>query len=116
MKQREGGIVVGQTDLITADDEESTDGREDDANYEKRRKDRLWCQNRLPGLQPLLLERGIYADWSARGSGARTGNTYLQVASNYPSPFLAFLLQIAGSSSYDEREPWWVGVEVEVDY
>jgi len=48
------------TDLIAADDEESTDGRKDDTDNEEGRKDRLGCQNRLPSLQPLLFESGIY--------------------------------------------------------
>jgi hypothetical protein len=48
------------TDLIAADDEESTDGRKDDTDDEKSRKDGLGCQNRLPSLQPLLFESGIY--------------------------------------------------------
>src|SRR6266403_2498946 len=69
-------LVVGKTDLMTADDEESTNGREEDANNEKCRKDRPWCQNRLPGLQPLLFECGIYASVSKSmrwGPERRTG-------------------------------------------
>jgi hypothetical protein len=48
------------TDLIAADDEESTDGRKDDTDDEESRKDGLGCQNGLPSLQPLLFESGIY--------------------------------------------------------
>ena len=51
--------------LIAANDEESADGRKDNTNDEERWKDCLWCQNRLPGLQPLLFERSIYGIWSA---------------------------------------------------
>jgi len=56
-----------ETDLIAADDEESTDGSKYDTNDEERRKDRLWRQNGLPCLQSLLFERGIYAKRSGSG-------------------------------------------------
>jgi len=56
-KEQHHGV---NTDLIAADDEESTDGRKDDTDDEEGRKDRLGCQNGLPSLQPLLFESGIY--------------------------------------------------------
>ena len=95
-------------DLVTANDEESADGSEDDTNDEECRKDCLWCQNRLPCLEPLLFECGIYVMWSARGKLAGRVKTHWPVVSSCPSPFWVRLVEkesLAESSSRDGREP-----------
>lgn len=53
-------VVEGNVrDLATAPDDESTDGSKDESNDEQGRQDSLWCQDGLPRLETLLLERGV---------------------------------------------------------
>lgn len=54
------GIVEGNGgDFAAAPNDQSANGRKDQANDEKRRQDRLGREDRLPCLEPLLLERGV---------------------------------------------------------
>lgn len=63
-----------QAHQTTAPDEKASYRREEDTNDEERRKDSSWCENRLPGLQSLLLKCSIYTRQSNRSVGGRAGS------------------------------------------
>lgn len=55
-----GVVEANVGDLARTPDDEAANGREDDTDEEEGGEDRLRCEDGLPCLETLLLERGVW--------------------------------------------------------
>ena len=95
------GITVGVVDcelgdLVASPYQKASDGGKEEPNNKERREDCPWCEDRLPCLETLLLESGV---WRSRSdSGHRKKGPVHSLAGLFHAPFALFASAVAPSS------------------